>query len=66
MLPHHYHFGDLRQHSRPSPLPKWLLRDFDGVPFEPVKNRRWKIPVWPGFRLSILIERTAPVGGTHV
>ena len=65
MLPHHP-FGDHRHHSRPEPLPTWLLRDFDGVPFEPEKRRRLKIPVWPGFRLSIFIERTTPVGGTHV
>jgi len=67
MLPLHHHIGDFRHPSHRPPLPNWLAREFDSVPIvlAPVQ-RRLRIPVWPGFRLTISFERTSPAGGCNV
>jgi len=50
------------------PVPNYIRRDFDDLPLDirPARVRRLRIPVWPGFRLSITFERVVPVGGQHV
>lgn len=67
MLPLHHHIGDYRHPSHLSPLPNWLIREFDGIPIVIVpKRRRLRIPVWPGFRLTISFEKTTSVGECNV
>ena len=66
MLPPVY-TGDYRHHTRPL-SPVWLRRDFDDLPLvvTPRHPRRLRIPVWPGFRLALSLERISPVGGCNV
>ncbi len=54
--------------NRRRPVPNYIRRDFDDLPqvIEPPRKRRIRIPVWPGFRLSITFERIVPVGGQNV
>jgi len=56
--------GDLRQRANVSPLPGWFVRDMGERLFEPTPRRRWRLPIWPGFRLAL---RILPASGVdHV
>lgn len=66
MLPPHPFVGDPRHHHTYNPQPDWLTRDLgerinDVVPVR--SGWRLRIPVWPGFRLELLLHKT---GGQNV
>jgi len=68
MLPPIIFFGDFHHSRQGADVPEFIRRDFDNAPLKirMIQKRRLRIPVWPGFRLHIHIERVAPAGGLHV
>ncbi len=63
MLPPHF-VGDPRHRIELEPLPDWFIRDMGERMGEITPVRRWRLPIWPGFRLELKI---LPVNGAdHV
>ena len=47
--------GDPRQHLNYSPSPGWFDRDMGDRLVKTKPQRRWRLPIWPGFRLELRI-----------
>jgi len=45
--------GDPRHRTKPEPLPDWFIRDMGERVHEITPRRRWRLPIWPGFRLEL-------------
>jgi hypothetical protein len=54
MLPPQF-AGDPRLRTKPEPLPDWFIRDMGERLHEITPKRRWRLPIWPGFRLELRI-----------
>ena len=54
MLPPQF-VGDTRQNRKTDALPDWLIRDMGERVYEIEPKRRWRLPIWPGFRLELRI-----------
>jgi len=52
--------GDPRHHSNFDPVPGWFTRDMGDRIHATQPRRRWRLPIWPGFRLEL---RILPVSG---
>lgn len=63
MLPPQF-VGDHRHRPDFEPLPDWFIRDMGERVHDIEPKRRWRFPIWPGFRLEL---RILPVNGAdHV
>ncbi|MCF6272167.1 MAG: hypothetical protein L3J37_03110 [Rhodobacteraceae bacterium] len=53
-------------HRRPDyePFPDWFIRDMGERIHEITPLKRWRLPIWPGFRLELKI--TSVKGAGHV
>lgn len=63
MLPPQF-AGDPRHLIKAEPLPDWFIRDMGERLYEATPKRRWRFPVWPGFRLELKL--IAVNGGPRV
>ena len=54
--------GDLRHRIESEPLPDWFIRDMGARIYEITPVKRWRLPIWPGFRLEL---RILPVKEPH-
>ncbi len=54
MLPPHF-AGDHRHRIESEPLPDWFIRDMGERIYDVAPARRWRLPIWPGFRLELRI-----------
>jgi len=61
MLPPQF-VGDPRHLIKPEPLPDWFIRDMGARLHEIRPKRRWRLPIWPGFRLEL---KLIPVSGAE-
>lgn len=63
MLPPQF-VGDQRHRIESDPLPEWFTRDMGERINDITPKRRWRLPIWPGFRLELIV---VPVcGAKHV
>ncbi len=63
MFPPHF-VGDPRHRIESEPLPDWFIRDMGERIYDITPVQRWRLPIWPGFRLELKI---LPVNGAdHV
>ncbi len=62
MLPPSIRIGDSRHRPDSEPLPNWVTRDMGDRLFEHQPVRRWRLPIWPGFRLEF---RIMPANGAE-
>ena len=61
MLPPQF-VGDPRHRTDYSPHPDWFTRDMGARIYETTPKRRWRLPIWPGFRLEL---KVIPVKGVE-